>query len=182
MEHRIAAELLYESEATLRMVDDALDELRIGDAEQRVPRAHLTAVCSNFDADDDPGYDVPSELCVRTFWQIQELLDGVRQSRETLQALSGERRAAAQQEDGGGSEPSVDHALSLLDRLDSADQPASDAVRELYAELRRDLLGLLGRSEDHSGSSERLSAVALQLSEAEARLTRLAHVFETGEA
>src|SRR5688500_3859445 len=89
MDARIAAELLYESEATLRMVDTALDELRVGDEDElRRPSARMETLGSDFAETDE--YEVPSEFCVRAYWQVQEIAECVRDSRELLQSVKPE--------------------------------------------------------------------------------------------
>jgi hypothetical protein len=85
MNSRLAAELLYESEATLRMVDHALDELRLQESR---PRPDLAAV-SQLAEPADRGPELSQTLRLRVFWQIQELLDYVRETRAALSCPPG---------------------------------------------------------------------------------------------
>jgi len=161
MNSRIAAELLYESEATLRMVDDALDELRLADADPHPGPPRLTVIRG-----DDDDADAQGVLSTRVFWQLQEALDSVRESREMVQAMS--RTTSTLR-------PDVDHALTLLDRLDdtSVEEAEEPALR---AELRRQLIAILNRSAPADRASE-LTAVTNHLAECETRLARLATLF-----
>lgn len=178
MDSRIAAELLYESEATLRMVDTALDELQIDDAESRFTGPRLKAICSNYDT-EQAELHIPPEFCVRAYWQIHELLDCVRQSREAVQAIGRADRATAgavQGDDRSG----VDRALALIDRLDTMDDGAVVERHALHNDLRCDLVGMLARRDHAAGSSEQLSMITVLLAETEARLTKLGHLFDSG--
>jgi hypothetical protein len=180
MNSRIAAELLYESEATLRMVDSALGELQMSDLENRLRGPRLKAVYDNFET-EPAELAIPPEFCVRAYWQIHELLDTVRQSREAIQSIGRAElpptRVAAAPFDG------VDRALALIDRLDTLDDAASSIERQtLHDDLRSDLLRIHERADRASHSSDCLSAVTVLLAEAEARLTKLGYLFESGEA
>src|SRR5690606_10880387 len=120
MDSRIAAELLYESEATLRMVDTALDELAAGDPdnELRIPGVLLETFGTDPASQNDPG--MPSELSIRAYWQVQEVADCVREGRELLRTVRppAERVAVPVDE-----RARFDRVLSLIDRLD----PGPDA-------------------------------------------------------
>ncbi|MEX2582853.1 MAG: hypothetical protein WD766_06250 [Gemmatimonadota bacterium] len=181
MDSRIAAELLYESEATLRMVDDALDELRMAEPEPRRHPGGRAPDLSGFDSESTV-VTAPSEFCVRAYWQVQDLLESVRLSRQALQAVGNHRDSgtdgdASRREHGG-----LDRALALVDRLDTLDDASATQRQALHAELRRDLADALEQLDRRTGTSDQLSAIALQLAEAEARLTKLAHLFEDGDA
>ena len=170
MDSRIAAELLYESEATLRMVDTALDELRIGDEERRAPAPRLEALTSFQEESDE--FEVPPDFCVREFWQVQEVAECVRDGRELLQAA----RPRPDRENAlGDHQGRLDRVLSLIDSLDeSGTGGSSDLIRQ----LRGEIVGVLQGAELYSGAAKQIDTAIALLTEAEGRLTRLGHVFD----
>jgi hypothetical protein len=173
MEPRIAAELLYESEATLRMVDTALDELAAGDpdSELRMPGALLETFGT-----DPADLGVPSELSIRAYWHVQEVADCVRESRELLRSVRPQADRAAEPFD---ERTRFDRVLSLIDRLDS--YPNTRAVcgePSLLSELRKEILAIIGRAEEGDQMMRNVSLAISFLSEAEGRLTRLGNVFD----
>jgi hypothetical protein len=170
MNSRIAAELLYESEATLRMVDDALDELRLSEAGPFSGTPRLTVIRSG----DDVDADARGVLSVRVFWQLQEVLDAVRESREALQAMSRQNVSESR-----GAE--LDRALALVDRLDTLEAGETERPA-LHAELRRELIAVLNRGDGGDRSRDRLTDVSNRLAESETRLARLGHLFESGDS
>jgi hypothetical protein len=180
MDPRVAAELLYESEATLRMVDTALEELRLADAELRaVP---LPRAAGSRRDPESAELVIPSDFCVRAYWQVQEVLDGLQQSRDALRAAGTAPGRAAVEEERQEYLARIDGALAIVDRLDTLDEAASPAERAtLHGELRRDLLALLNRTGGQTQRAEALSTVTSLLAEAEGRLTRLALLLDSGE-
>lgn len=177
MDSRIAAELLYESEATLRMVDTVLDELRISDASARFMGQQLTTL--------DPGgqtqtaeIEIPSEFCVRAYWQIQEALECVQHSREALQLGAREEMSGEPGNERQEQRERIDRALALLDRLESLEAGADDRS-SIHRELRHDLVGILNRAQRRTERGESISLATSLIAEAEARLTRLGNSFAT---
>lgn len=173
MDTRIASELLYESEATLRMVDNALDELRLGDLETRAPVRAGAATASEVGG---VTLGIPSETCVRVYWQVQEALECLQQSREAIRAAETRRNPRDGEEDQKAYLAKLDQALALVDRMDSLDEPQGSRRGTLHRELRQNLLGLLNRSSRQSERAEALSTAASLVAEAEARLTQLGHL------
>jgi hypothetical protein len=155
------------------MVDTALDELRVGDVEARSPGPRLRAFSAHYDELAD--VKSPPEFCVRAFWQVQELVDCVRECRKMLQA-------------GRLGDPGIgchdnaersDRIASLLDKLDVLDEETPRGRSDLYGELRREIQSLLIVA-DREGSEDRIEAAIFALSEAEGRLTKLGHLFDGG--
>src|SRR5690606_27086841 len=165
MDSRIAAELLYESEATLRMVDTALDELAAGDPdnELRIPGVLLETFGTDPAEEDDLG--MPSELCIRAYWQVQEVADCVRESRELLRTV----RPAAERSPAPVDERArFDRVLSLNDRLDSGSNGGSDSDDSaLFGELRAEIMAIIGHAEESDQAARNVSLAISFLSEAE---------------
>lgn len=167
----MTAELLYESEATLRMVDTVLDELQISDTESALPLQGMWALRSEADESGDPcaGYDV----FVRGYWQVQELLECLAEVRRSFGA-----RVAEHAETATGGRERLDHVLSLVDSLEAGrgmDRP--DVASALRHEIR-DLLESAGLPGD---VDPRVASALAMIGEAEGRLTRLAHLFEVAD-
>jgi hypothetical protein len=100
---RSAAELLYESEATLRMVDHALDELGLCE-DYPEPRSTRSMTVGPLPEPSPTGSDVPRQLALRELWELQELIEQVGRSRESLEQLG----------IAGGGSPEIANARQLL--------------------------------------------------------------------
>lgn len=177
MDSRIAAELLYESEATLRMVDSVLDDLHLAelDVEPEPQARGLWAVRSEDDATGD--YHAPTEFCVRGYWQVHELLDCLSQARRMI-APTHQQTELHFEEDAGNDR--LDEVLSMVDALDSLEDPAEDRGR-IVAELRTAIRGLLDGSGRRPTDDLQIRSALSLLADAEARLTRLGHLFDGGD-
>lgn len=168
MDARIAAELLYESEATLRMVDSVLDELHLSDAALAEPsqRPMLSLVTDTDAAGDDLGS--------RGYWQVQDLLESVQDARRLLAPETGQREIPFSGTSAAGD---LDALYSVIDSLESLDD-LNPTQSTLFAELR-DKLGTALTSGLSASDQEQRTATAVDiLAEVEARLTRLSHFFE----
>lgn len=173
MDARTAAELLYESEAALRMVDTVLDDLHIGELEPNPNVQGLWALRT--DGEDGGDVHAPPEFCVRGYWQVHELMECVRQAREVISP------AGQQAELQLGEAPEnarLDRVLSMIDALDSLDESTPAGRAELLTELRREIGGLVGGASVPTSDVARARTATALLSEAEVRLTRLGHMFE----
>jgi hypothetical protein len=84
MTSRPASELLYESQATLRMVDTALDDLGLAPPPNTPERAVQALAGSSVAL--EPG-DLAAALGVRMFWEIQALVESLDRSRRSLQRV-----------------------------------------------------------------------------------------------
>lgn len=176
MDARIAAELLYESEATLRMVDTVLDELHIGELDNPAQAQGMWALRSDEDSEARE-YHAPPEFCVRGYWQVHELLDCVRQARELITPERQQRELPLQP---SSDDPRLDRILSVVDALDSMADEGDSLKSTLLAELRQEVRSLVDVGAGNATTDRSRAAVAL-LAEAEGRLTRLGHLFDGGE-
>lgn len=84
-----AAELLYDSEATLRLVDNVLDELHQMEAETDRPDEQMRLLFTQMRGATADAGDLPA-LLLKAYGEIQEILAGLRQSRDVLER-TGER-------------------------------------------------------------------------------------------
>lgn len=176
MDARIAAELLYESEATLRMVDTVLDELHVGELDNPAQAQGMWALRAGKDSEAQE-YHAPPEFCVRGYWQVHELLDCVRQAREII---TPERQQTELPLESSSEDPRLDRILSIVDALDSMSEDGSSLKSTLVAELRQEVRSLVQVGAGNVTTDRSRVAVAL-LAEAEGRLTRLGHLFDGGD-
>lgn len=183
MSTRAAEELYYDSEATLRLVDNVLDELQVMDEvgqrdehgrfSQRMVRETVAAG------------ELP-EIIVRAYGEVQALLDSLRRSRDVLERTSAEKahhmgerlRAVDAAAEVAATDilDGVDRALAVVDRLDDA---PDDATRtELRGALREELFEVMGCLQFQDITSQQLNYASSVLFDMESRLGALAETFD----
>lgn len=184
MATRLSEEMLYDSEATLRLVDTVLDELQELDAavsrsedRVRVLSTRVSQAHSRLEA-------VPEAIALGSS-EIRSVLDSLRQTREILESAELDRFQQANdklQEVTTATEvatheimDSLDRSLLLLERLDEAD--AAERA-EVQSELREELFGVVGSLQIQEITSQQLRYASNVLLEMEGRLVRLAQSFE----
>lgn len=180
---RAAEELYYDSEATLRLVDNVLNELQVMD-EVGAPDDHgrfsQRMVREPGDASE------LSETLIRAYGEVQDLLDGLRRSRDVLERTTAEKAhhmgdrlrevdaaaevAATDILDG------VDRALALVERVDTiADRATGEDLR---GPLRDELFEVMGCLQFQDITSQQLSYASSILFEMESRLAKLSDAFD----
>lgn len=167
MKTRTNAELLYESEATLRMLDCVLDELRLTDL-QAPKRPHSSLVEKHPPAQAEEAH-LPSDRSVRIFWKIHEIADLVQQSRSKIEQLCREAEIA------NDAARRREKMLLLLDRL-----PAEEGDPEKARAIQRELRSMILEEPPpgHDALSDGLAILSILLAETEARLTRLGRLID----
>ena len=179
MDPRITADLLYESEATLRLVDTALDEIRAGDQDPDLSFPKILQETFAAESPDEAASEMPSEFRIRTYWQVREVADCIRESRELLRTV---REPADYGLAVADESTRFDRVLSLIDRLDSESNSNLAAVDPAhFGALRADIMAIIGRAEASDEAARNISLAISFLSEAEGRLTRLGHVFDAND-
>lgn len=171
---RTADELLYDSAATLRLVDNVLDDLRIVPEPPSAPNGIA---------------EIPL-LLLKAYAEINSVLESLRQSRDTLQRTTVEKLqstntklaevtsatevAATDIMDG------VDRALALVDTLDTeAEQnPGSDAAGDARNQLRDELFNMMGCLQFQDITTQQLSYASSVLVDMEGRLSRLMEIID----
>lgn len=167
MKIRNNTELLYESEATLRMLDSVIDELRVTNlqAPKRAP-SRAGEGCIPPGAEE---VQLPSDRFVRTFWKVHEIADLVEQSRSIIEQLCQDAESA------NDAERRRERMLLLVDRLPAEEgDPAKG--RAIQRELRSMILAEPAPA--HDSLSDGLSTLSILLAETEARLTRLGRLLD----
>jgi len=177
MATRVAKELLYDSEASLRLVDTALAELRT----QNGP--------------DDAGADVNAGLAglpallLRAYTEINGALQTLRQSRTALEHTAVEKlhlTSAKLKEVSSATElaatdilDGLDRAIAMVDELESA-EAEGDTGRsgEVRQTMRDELFGLMGHLQFQDITTQQLNYASSILTEMENRLMQIARIFD----
>jgi hypothetical protein len=186
MSTRPADELLYDSEASLRLVESALidlaamaAEVAAGPGAQAIPGASFARM--NL-------MDLPS-LLLRAYTGINSVLENLRHSRDVLQQTrldklqqtedklrevsSATEVAATDMLDG------LDRALTLVDELDAPHGGAVDPRGgEIRADLRNELFSLMNCLQFQDITTQQLNYASSVLVEMENRMAELARIVD----
>lgn len=186
MSKPLSDELLLDSEASLRLVDRALTDLRA--SEQPTNEAGRSeCICG---AQKEVALmDLPNML-LRAYTEINSVLQNLRRSRDVLQQTTLEKihhtsdklrevssateLAATDMLDG------LDRALAMIDDLDASDgdPDASDHAGEVRSNLRNELFSLMNCLQFQDITTQQLSYASSVLVEMEDRLAEIARIFD----
>lgn len=183
---RGAAEVLYETETTLRLVDHMLGELE--DLGLDLARGHGAA--ASLDEEDDA---VVAELPpLRVYREVQEGLRVVQHSRDILQRTA-EEKLRTLQGDGDLRRPlsptdalgSLDTALTLLHRF--AEEQADESARAALQRIGDEVRNAAGCLRLYDITEQQLSYAASVLLDTEERLDQISQMLapagpEAGDA
>ena len=191
MSTRQPSELLYDSEATLRLVDSAiLDMGELGGEEtpalQQQLRIDLVAP-----PDEAIGFAGLSDVLVHGYTEVVGVLHSLRQSRHQLEraavekvqqphdrllAVSSATETAATDILNG-----LERASAMVDDLDAIAAEHSepgDRGRTIRTALRDELFALVGHMQFQDITSQQLTYASAVLTDMEVRLAHLARVFD----
>ena len=172
------AERLYDFEATLRLVDNALDELQVlGGEFGGGERPGLSLVGDGTDA------EVSDLTPLRAFREVQEGLNSLRHSRAVLERTS-EKRAPRESEapDGPGVSATdalsgLDRALLLVDRFEAEQAGPEDRAR-LFESIREEIRVAMACLQAHDVTEQQLSYASSILLDMDGRLAQLANMLD----
>ena len=174
MNPEIAEQLLYESEATLRLVDSLLDELQDDDPQLHLgfPGMQTLQLEPDF-ASEDP--DELPELLGAAAAQARALFESLSRSRRVLERTSLDRLAGSVGENGAARPPAdlrggLERALHLLDQMGSEGEAAT-----VQQTLRSEVLQLLGSVPSQEVLEQQLSYAGSVLRDTELQLSSLLH-------
>jgi hypothetical protein len=186
------SELLYDSEAALRLVDGAIKD--IGDLEteeqpvaalRQLPKAASPALSTL-------GLLGLSDLMARGYAEILGVLDSLRQSRNLLERATVDKLQHTHdklREVSSATETAATDILNGLDRanvmIDDLDAIAvergdDDKSAQIRTALRDELFALMGHMQFQDITSQQLNYASAVLTEMEQRLAAIARVFEPG--
>lgn len=189
MATRPADELLYDSEATLRLVDHALEGIHDLHAEQSVMEAHMRDLIGQL-VDQRRGLASLPQVLLRAYAEIMGVLESLKESRGMLEkaaldkiqhtnqklreVTSATEVAATDIMDG------VDRALAMVDEMDAVEDAPGAGERgpELRQALRDELFGMMGSLQFQDITTQQINYACSVLVEMERKLNQIAHVFD----
>jgi chemotaxis regulatin CheY-phosphate phosphatase CheZ len=185
------SELLYDSEATLRLVDNAIQdmgELDHDDATSLEDRVASAISASNGTALGLVGL---SDLLAKGYAEILGVLDSLRQSRNLLERAAVEKiqhthdklREVTDATETAATDilNGLDRANTMVDDLDAyagAHGEPDEQGASTRAALRDELFALMGHMQFQDITSQQLTYASAVLTEMEARLTNIARAFD----
>ena len=179
MHTQTTAERLYDFEATLRLVDSALDELHVLGGELGGGESEdFSLVADGMDA------EVSDLAPLRAFREVQEGLNSLRHSRSVLERTSEEKHPHRYSETPEGPGVSatdalggLDRALLLVDRFE-ADQLGSADQAKLFETIREEIRVAMTCLQVHDVTEQQLSYASSVLLDMDGRLAQLAQMLD----
>jgi chemotaxis regulatin CheY-phosphate phosphatase CheZ len=177
---RPAEELLYDSEASLRLVDHAIEELSESGAElDRESRGFLEHVASQ-----PGGFADLSRTLLRAYAETVGIVQRIREScgmadsdgADKLQQMHGRLRevSTATENATTGILDSVTRAIAIAERLEMV----SDAERpRMIASLKEELSGVTNHLQFQDITAQQLGHIASLLSDMRKRITQIVTIF-----
>ena len=188
MSTRRANELLYDSEAVLRLVDTALAELRKASGGSASEAPHAERALAGEQAVGADASEALPQILVRVSSEITGVLAGLRQSRDVLERAAVEKLQHTGQklrEVNSVTEvaatdimDAIDRSLSLVDELDAQEADSSDQSAELRAKLREELFGVMGSLQFQDITTQQLNYASSMLVDMERRLLQIARLLD----
>lgn len=196
MSSKQASDLLYDSEATLRLVDTALDSIRepedapdpLGGAMQRATAASTSARAQQYVVPGDGG---PigllglSQILARSYSEIVSVLGSLRESRSLLERTAVDRlhhTHAKLREVSDATETAatsildgLERCVAMVDQLDASEGEASAPTR---TQLRDELFGVMGHMQFQDITTQQINYASSVLMDMEDRLAQLALVLD----
>jgi hypothetical protein len=191
MTTRQASELLYDSEAALRLVDSAIEEIREPAGRRAAePNARATELRDALAAANGPlGLLGLSQVLARSYTEIVSVLGSLRESRTVLERSTVERiqqTHAKLREVSNATEVAATDILDGLERslalVDQMDQRATEGDARSEADLRQtlrdELFALVGCMQFQDITTQQLNYASAVLTDMENRLAELARVLD----
>ncbi len=185
MPTRPANELLYDSEASFRLVDNVLNELR------SAPSAEAPGSLTAGTADDHSPVALAAlpHVLAKVYGEIVSVLESLRQSRDVLEKNTVEQIQHTHeklQEVTSAIEvaatdimDAVDRALGMVDELDSAaEADTAERAAEVRQSLRDELFGMMGCLQFHDITTQQTDYASSVLVDTKDRLAQLARIFD----
>ena len=186
MATRMPEHLLYDSETTLRLVDNVIDELQVMEDQVTRSEDRVRVLAQSVDTAHAGITDLPAIL-LRAYGEIQNVLDSLRQSRNVLERTTVEKihhmhdklREVTSATEVAATDilDGLDRALLLVDRLEGEEAPEGDRA-EAIGDLRNELFSVMGCLQFQDITSQQLSYASSVLGDMESRLAQLAAIFD----
>ncbi|MEO7512003.1 MAG: hypothetical protein ABIZ91_09600 [Gemmatimonadaceae bacterium] len=189
---REPSELLYDSEATLRLVDKAILDMGALDADEpKVDPTRSGMALLQCDTRQPSGLTEISEHLTRGYAGILGVVDSLRQSRrhleratvDNLKHTNDKLREVSDATESAATDilNGLDNLTSSLDALDTCAQerPEPDArAAKIRGTMREELFTLVGHMQFQDITSQQLHYASAVICDMEARLAQLARVFD----
>jgi hypothetical protein len=179
-------ELLRDSEATLRIVDTLLDELRDSEPTRPLESDRVVELLDELTS-RPTGLSALPRVLLHAFAEVSSALEALRLSRSVLEQATFERVQRTQEklrEVSSATEVAatdilngLDHAVQLTDRLDALASDGAGEALGVRAELREELFRLMGCLQFQDITSQQLQYAASVLGDIESRLAAVAALF-----
>ena len=187
MPNERVTELMYDTAATLRLLDAELGEL----APRKRAAAPPLSVEGSAAADGVSDRVLPllPALLVRAMNEVHGMLASIRTGRETIRTATTERLAHSSDKLNEVSSATANAALDIMVALERAvakvDELETDAVvgdaakgHAIRADLRDELFAVMGHMQFQDITSQQIMHVQSMLAEMEGRLTEIANLFD----
>jgi chemotaxis regulatin CheY-phosphate phosphatase CheZ len=191
------SELLYDSEATFRLVDSALDSIREPEPEPAHAALRDALARQETETGDahsrlfDPLRGGPvgllglSQILARSYAEIVSVLGSLRESRSLLEKTAVDRLQhthAKLREVSSATETAATSILDGLERclgmVDQLDASAGDAGADTRGQLRDELFTLMGHMQFQDITTQQINYASSVLTDMESRLAQLAAVLD----
>ena len=178
MTMRGAAEVLYETETTLRLVGNVLDDLQVIGIDLGKPEVEYE------DSSDDRDEPKVADLApIRVYREVQEGLRALQRGRGILERTSEEKGRSSGLDDehppvsATDALSGLDRAVALLDRLQS-DTPADAGQADVFDLLRQEIRAANASLRVYAITEQQLSYASSVLLDMEGRMTELTHMLD----
>ena len=192
MSARPANELLYDSEAALRLVDSAIEDLRDATPRHAGAPADPTnggSIRDIINGSAPLGLIGLSHVLARSYTEIVSVLGSLRESRNVLQRTTVEKIHHTHEKLREVTSATETAATDILDGLDRAVAMVNDmdtkaaegdaaAGAELRNKMRDELFSLMGCMQFQDITTQQLNYASSVLTEMESRLAELAHILD----
>ena len=186
--------LLYDTEASLRLVDGELRHLEgpAAQASAGSPGEHLRALLSS-PAGEPVGLAALPFILERANAEIQGVLANLRDSRtaletatvEKLQHTSDKLKEVTSATEVAATDilDALDRTQTMVDELDAAEEAGDrDTGRQVRDRMREEIFGMMGALQFQDITTQQLAYAAGVLSEMESRLLQIAKLFDPAAA
>ena len=193
MSARHASELLYDSEAALRLVDSAIEEIREPEGRRAAESGDAARAAQLRDAlaavNGPLGLVGLSQMLARGYTEIVSVLGSLRESRTVLERATVDRlqqthaklREVTKTTEVAAADimAGLERSLAVVDQMDAkAAEGDATAGADLRNTLRDELFALMGCMQFQDITTQQLSYASSVLTEMENRLAELATVLD----
>ena len=193
MSARQASELLYDSEAALRLVDSAIEEIREQDGRRGAEHGEVARAAQLRDAlaaaNGPLGLIGLSQILARGYTEIVSVLGSLRESRTVLERATVDRlqqthakiREVTKTTEVAAADimAGLERSVALVDQMDArAQEGDARAESDLRHTLRDELFAVMGCMQFQDITTQQLNYASSVLTEMENRLAELASVLD----